>query len=204
MGPGRLISFEGGESVGKTTQIEQLSEWIQQRGRAVTVVREPGGTEWGEAIRRLLLEGEDHPLPMTEVLLFAAARAELVARVIKPALTAGHVVLADRYVDSSVAYQSYGGGVPREAVLAINHWATDQVLPDLTILLMGAGYQREARDRMERRGDAFHNRVRAGYRALASELSRIHIVSTDDAPDVIHTRIQALVQPYLGPEGDDR
>lgn len=196
---GCFISFEGPERVGKSTQISLLKTWLEERGQSVMLVREPGGTPVGERIRSMVLDPAMDPLPLTDVLLFAAARSELVARVIRPALEEGRVVLADRYVDSSLAYQTYGAGVPREVVQGINQWATGGLEPDMTVLLLGPSYAEAAHDRIELRGEAFHQRVRAGYSQLADEFSRIKIVWADDVPTAIQRRIQELVRPYLAP-----
>lgn len=196
---GCFISFEGPERVGKSTQILMLKAWLEERGQSVTLVREPGGTPVGEQIRNLVLDPAMDPLPLSEVLLFAAARAELVTRVIRPALEEGRIVLADRYVDSSLAYQTYGAGVPVEAVQVVNQWATGGLEPDLTVLLLGPSYAEAAHDRIELRGEAFHQRVRAGYSRLAGEFSRIKVVSVDEVPTAIQRRIRELVRPYLAP-----
>lgn len=206
MDRGCLITFEGPDNVGKSTQIERLSQWLAGRGERVLVAREPGGTELGEQIRALLLESPWEPLPVTEALLFAAARAELVGRVVRPALADGRIVILDRYVDSSVAYQGFGTGVGVEAVRAVNAVATGGLEPVVTLLLLGAAHEDPAgrRDRMERRDGAFQARVRAGYRRLADECSRIQIVEADGAPEAVADRIRTIVEPYLARKGDVR
>jgi len=173
-GGGFFITIEGGERTGKSTQARLLSEWLEESGYQVVLTREPGGTPTGEAIRRILLsQGETALTPVAEVLLFAASRSQLVAEVIRPALREGKIVVADRYVDSSLAYQAYGLELDWDKVLAVNRWATGSLWPDLTILLDAAdpalleGRQGGAGDRIEKRDMDFHRRVAAGFRAIA-------------------------------------
>lgn len=170
--PGVLISFEGTDGVGKTTQIAKLQQWLtDERGVAATVWREPGGTALGEAIRELLLHRGEAPEATAELLLFAAARAELVQKEIRPRLQRGEVVLLDRYLDSSVAYQAFGRGVARQAVDAINRVAVDGIWPDRTIWLKGASHRvaDRAADRFDSEDPRFVERVLAGYQRLVDE-----------------------------------
>jgi dTMP kinase len=196
----RLITFEGPDRVGKTTQIERLSDWLERQGQTVVRAREPGGTEIGERIRGLLLDAVVSMRPATEMLLFAAARAELVDRVVRPALEAGNVVLLDRYVDSSVAYQGFGLGLGPDVVRMVNRVATGGLEPGMTILLLGRGFTVDGgpRDRMEQRDEAFVERVREGYRRLAAESSRIQIVDADAPPDVVARHVRKVVAAHLG------
>jgi dTMP kinase len=166
-----LVTFEGVDGSGKSTQAELLQEWLQKEGRDVVTTREPGGTPLGERLRELLLDGEAIA-PWTEAALFAAARAELVDRVIGPALADGSVVVCDRYLDSSLAYQGIGRGLGVERVLAFNVEAIRGILPDLTFLLLvdvdeARKRSASARDRIEREGVAFLSLVENGYRQLA-------------------------------------
>jgi dTMP kinase len=166
-----LVTFEGVDGSGKSTQAELLQEWLQKGGRDVVTTREPGGTPLGERVRELLLDGEAIA-PWTEAALFAAARAELVDRVIGPALANGSVVVCDRYLDSSLAYQGIGRGLGVERVLAFNVEAIRGILPDLTFLLLvdvdeAQKRSASARDRIEREGVAFLSLVDNGYRQLA-------------------------------------
>lgn len=178
---GKLITFEGPEGSGKTTQARLLVERIAEAGRAVLYAREPGGTPTGEAIRQILQYNKaGEPIcAETEVLMFAASRAQLVRRVILPALESGRHVVCDRFADSTTAYQGYGRGFPMEQMLAINDFAINGATPDITFLLdleVDLGFQRlEERhratsstwDRIEREGREFHERVRQGYLDLA-------------------------------------
>lgn len=171
---GFLVTFEGGEGSGKSTQMELLAEWLRGGGRDVVTAREPGTTATGEAVREFLLQTAPGDLvPEAELALFVAARAALVEEVIRPALAAGQVVLLDRYGDSSVAYQGYGRGLDPGRIEELNRWATRGLEPDRTILIdvpvdEAAGRRGDrAPDRLERLDAAFHQRVREGYHRIA-------------------------------------
>src|SRR5215204_3954989 len=185
--PGRLIAFEGVEGSGKSTQLELLRRALERRGgpgdrrggppenrsREVVVTREPGGTPAGERVRAVVLDPEVELHPRAEALLFAAARAELVEEVIRPALERGAVVLSDRYLDSSLAYQGGARGLGVGPVTEVNRFATGGVVPDLVVLLdldPAAGLARRAgqRDRIEAQDLDFHRRVRSAFRDLAA------------------------------------
>ena len=177
-----FVSFEGLDGSGKTTQAKRLREWLEQEGGRVVATREPGGTPLGERVRDLLLDG-DPIAPWSEAALFAAARAELVARVIGPALTEGADVISDRYLDSSLAYQGVARGLGVERVLALNIDAIRGILPDVTFLLLvdvdeARKRSPAARDRIEREGDAFLRLVDDGFRQLA-DLFPQRIVAVD-------------------------
>ncbi|HEV3479942.1 MAG TPA: dTMP kinase [Gaiellaceae bacterium] len=166
-----LVTFEGVDGSGKSTQTDLLRDWLRQEGREVVTTREPGGTPLGERVRELLLDGEGMA-PWTEAALFAAARAELVERVIGPALAEGADVICDRYLDSSLAYQGVARGLGVERVLAFNVEPIRGILPDVTFLLVvevdeARSRSAAARDRIEREGDAFLSLVDNGYRQLA-------------------------------------
>ncbi len=181
MTPGRFITFEGPEGGGKTTQARRLVAHLEAAGHTVLYTREPGGTPTGEAIREILQHDRaGEPIgPEAEVLLFAASRAQLVRRVIRPALAQGIWVVADRFMDSTTVYQGYGRGFPVERMIEINAFAVGGTVPDLTLLLdldVTDGLRRlrtrqaeggPAPDRMEREERTFHERVRAGYLDLA-------------------------------------
>ena len=175
MSDGRFIVLEGGEGAGKSSVLQTLAARLASGTREVTVTREPGGTPLGERVRALLLEGRAAPDPLAELLLFEAARAQLVAAVIKPALERGDVILCDRFAASSVAYQAYGRGLDADMVARANAIATGGLAPDLTLLLdvpVEAGLARRGgaggMNRFDRAGLAFHERVRAGFLAMAA------------------------------------
>ncbi|OGP37848.1 MAG: dTMP kinase, partial [Deltaproteobacteria bacterium GWC2_56_8] len=131
---GLFITFEGVEGCGKSTQITLLRDYIAKKGLEVLTIREPGGTPTGEAVRRILLDANSEIGPMAELLLYEACRAELVEKVIRPALKAGKVVISDRFMDSTVAYQGYGRGLDIEAIKRLNRLSVGETVPDLTIL----------------------------------------------------------------------
>ena len=167
-----FVTFEGLDGSGKTTQVELLRQHLSQNGREVVTTREPGGTELGERVRELLLQGGDVS-PWAEAALFAAARAELVAEVIGPALERGADVICDRYLDSSLAYQGIARGLGVDQVLALNVNAIRGILPDRTFLLMLARDEAARRqgtepDRIEREGGEFQDAVRTAYAELAA------------------------------------
>lgn len=175
MGTGKLIVFEGPEGAGKTTQLRLLVERLSAGGVASVCVREPGGTPVGDIIRDLLLDTDTAIAPAAEALLFMASRAELVQGVIRPQLSTGHVVIVDRFFLSTYAYQIAGRGLPEAEVRSANSLATAGLEPDLTILLdvpvslgMERADRRGSRDRMERSGGDFHDRVSKAFTAFAS------------------------------------
>jgi dTMP kinase len=205
--PGRFIAFEGGEGAGKSTQARLLAEALRARGLGVVVTREPGGTPGAEAIRALLLSppGEGWPL-QAEALLFAAARADHVAHLIRPALARGDWVICDRFVDSSRAYQGGAGGLGDAAVTALHRFGSDGLRPDRVILLEGnegaladrLAARGEAADAIESRGSAYHRAVAATFRALAEGdprgFARIDAMGT---PEDVHDRILAALSDLL-------
>lgn len=202
---GTLVTFEGGEGGGKSTQTQLLGTWLEEKGYQAVVAREPGTTQVGEAVRRLLLEeAPDHLTAEAELLLYVAARAQLVAELLRPSLEAGKVVLLDRYGDSSVAYQGYGRGLEPEYVRELNRWATGGIEPDLTVLMDVAPevetdrLEGRPRDRLERAGRSFHERVREGYLELAGkEPGRFFVVDAgrpiDEIQGVIRERVEMLL-----------
>jgi dTMP kinase len=206
---GRLITLEGVEGAGKSTQVQSLRAWLEAREVPVVATAEPDGTPLGASLRRVLGE-VDRVVPLTETLLFAASRAEHVQRVIRPALEAGQVVLCDRYVDSTVAYQGYGRGVPLETIAQLNRLATDGLLPDLTLVLdldVAEGLRRvrarrgalAAGDPFERLAIEFHERVRKGYWAIRDRApERVVMVATDRPKAVVAAEIARLVAQRLG------
>lgn len=208
MSEGILITFEGAEGSGKTTQIQLLSRSLRQQGIDVVTTREPGGTRIGNAIRNLLLDLTHTEIsPRTETLLFQAARAQLVDEVILPALAEGLVVLCDRYADSTLAYQGYGRGQPLDALRRLGAYATRELIPSLTIYLdidvkIGLARKRagaaEEWNRIENLEVEFHQRVRAGYMALAeADRERWLVVDAAQSSAVVHEMILAHVLDRL-------
>ena len=199
MARGRFITFEGGEGCGKSTQVVRLAAALEERGLKVLLTREPGGTRLSELIRTLLKdEAEDPPVDRAELLLFLAARAQLVRNVIAPALEAGTWVISDRFSDSTVAYQGYGRGLPVDFVRRANDFACEGLRPDLTFLLDldPATAERRMRgreaatntsaDRIERAGSGFHARLRRGFLELAAaDAPRFSVVDASKSPDEV-------------------
>jgi dTMP kinase len=199
-----LLSFEGSEGCGKSTQIRLLKERLERRGREVVVLREPGGTEIGESIRHLLQHAkEGHAMTMeTELLLFAASRAQIVREKIRPLIESGAFVILDRFLDSTTVYQGHARGLPLESVNAINRFAIGGTLPQLTILLdldTATAWQRihatgRELDRMESQPPEFFEKVRQGYLQLAAaEPGRIKVVDAGATPEAVHEAIWALL-----------
>jgi dTMP kinase len=200
-----LISFEGMEKVGKTTQIRQLALWLRSHGKTVTVLREPGGTMLGETLRGLLLHKVRIQSAAAEFLLFAAARAELVKTVIRPALEQGHMVILDRYLDSSAAYQGFGRGLDVKWVKQVNDVVTQGLKPSLTFWLKGPAFM-AGDDNIEREGPAFFARVQQGYQDLSQEEpQRWRIISSAGSVEAIAREIREAVQKVwsVEPEAKD-
>jgi dTMP kinase len=206
---GKLISFEGSEGSGKSTQITRLAEHLVGLGREVVTVREPGGTEIGEQIRNIIVHNSkgDEMCAETELLLFTAARAQLVREVIAPALLKGACVLSDRFVDSSTVYQGIGRNLALDPVNQINRFAVGNVMPDLTILLdvpTKVSLQRirqratDLPDRMERENIDFYEKIRAGYLVLAKGMpSRFVVIDGTLKPDQIARKVLAAVKSVV-------
>jgi dTMP kinase len=211
---GWLIAFEGGEGSGKSTQVRLLAEWLAQRGIPAVASREPGGTGVSEAIRRVLLDPASRPMsPETELLLYAAARAQLVSELIEPALAEGKVVLLDRFEDSTFAYQGGARALAESDVRRANEIATGGRRPDLVVLLdlppeEGRRRRRGDRtragdDRMEGEGAEFHDRVLATYRARAArEPDRFFVVDGRGSPTTIQEQVRRRVLALIAPERD--
>lgn len=180
---GKFITFEGAEGCGKSTQSKMLCRYLKSKGFNVVFLREPGGTRISEKIRRILLDHKnDSMFHGAEMLLYMAARAQLVSQVIKPALKEGKIVICDRFLDSTIAYQGYGLGMDIPTIKRVGRFATQGLAPDLTIFLdlavkKGLNVRSRAKDRIESRPLNYHRRVRAGYFKLAKqEPSRIKVI----------------------------
>jgi dTMP kinase len=204
----RFITLEGGEGVGKSTQLKRLAEAIRARGHEVVETREPGGSPGAEAIRQLLLQGdEDRWSPGAEALLFAAARADHVAKTIRPALERGAWVLCDRFLDSSLAYQGAAGGLGMEAIRALHEVGSGGFLPDRTLLLQlpqkAATQRAEQRDgdgvdRIGARNAEYHDTVASAFVVLAAaEPDRFRVIDASGTPEKVTSRLLAALEDLL-------
>jgi dTMP kinase len=196
---GKFITFEGSEGCGKSTQSRLLAKYLREKGYPVVYLREPGGTKISERIRKILLDPKNHMSLATEMLLYMAARAEVVNKIINPAVTEGKIVICDRFLDSTLAYQGYGLGMNIGFIKKIGNFVTGGIKPDLTILLdlpvkKGLRYRKLKRDRIEKRSLAYHIRVRNGYLKLAaSNPKRIKVVKVDRDRFVTQEKIRKIV-----------
>jgi dTMP kinase len=202
---GKFIVFEGVEGAGKTTQIQAAADWLKSlcgNDRAVLITREPGGSELGQSLRRLLLENvEANMTDRAELLLYAADRAQHIEEIIKPQIERGNIVLCDRFTDSTIAYQGYGRGIDRGLIDRVNELATGGMTSDLTILLdldVKIGLERAARrgqkDRMEQANLDFHHRVQQGYRDLATKYpDRMIRINADRDESTIQNEIRSVL-----------
>jgi len=206
---GFLLSFEGSEGCGKSTQIRLLKEQLESTGRKVEVLREPGGTEIGESIRHLLQHAkEGHSMtPEAELLLFAASRAQIVREKIRPLLESGTFVILDRFLDSTTVYQGIARGLPLESVRAINAFAIGGTLPQLTLVLdMDSATARQrihtagrTLDRIESQPQSFFEKVRQGYlEVAAAEPERIRVIDASATPEAVHAQIWLQLNQELG------
>jgi dTMP kinase len=210
---GKFITFEGGEGAGKSTHAKRLTSFLEARGIDVARTREPGGSDGAEEIRKLLVEGAPGRwTPMTEIFLYAAARADHVARLIEPALAAGRWVISDRFTDSTLAYQGYGHRLDIPMIERVNALATGGLAPDLTVLLdlpVDEGLARAGRraddspedrreDRYERMDESFHQRLRDGFRAIATaDPARCVVIDATRTVDDVAAEISAAVTERL-------
>jgi dTMP kinase len=207
---GLFIAFEGVEGAGKGTQVKLLEEHLRSLGHDVLITREPGGTDLGEHLRELLLDPQTgHVDARTEALLFAASRSQHVAAVIRPALAAGKIVISDRYVDSSLAYQGWARGLGEQDVLTLNVWATQGLFPDLVILLhvepeLGLLRSTEAMDRMELEGGDFHAKVADAFLKIAEEHpERFVVIDSDKEPAQVADDVRAAADRLLRDRSDE-
>lgn len=202
---GKFITFEGSEGCGKSTQSNLLYQYLKRKGFKVVYLREPGGTKISEKIRKILLDSDNHSLtPISEVLLYMASRMQTVSEIIKPALSAGKVVICDRFLDSTLAYQGYGLGMDIKWIKALGKTVTYGIKPDLTILLdlaikQGLKHRQASKDRIERRPLTYHLRVRKGYLELARlEPKRIKIIKVAQDKSRTQRRIRDLADIFFG------
>ena len=206
--PGRFITLEGGEGAGKSTQLQRLAQALRARGLDVIETREPGGSAGAEAIRTLLLQGHDERWsPQAEALLFAAARADHVEKLIRPALEKGQWVLCDRFLDSSIAYQGGAGGIGKDAVLTLDLIGSLDLLPDRTLLLELDGAAAAARagqrdggapDRIGGRDASYHAGVAAAFAALAeAEPARFRRIDAGGSPETVTDRLIDAIADLL-------
>ena len=193
---GKLITFEGPDGAGKTTQVRKISDYLKKSGFKVLVTREPGGTELGEKLREVLLSSKgDSPVPEAEALIYAASRAQLVKKVIVPALEKGCMVLCDRFVDSSLAYQGWARCLGIQELTDINGWFLKDCWPDLTIFMdidpeQSLKRLRGKKDRLEREALIFHKRVREGFLKVKKLYpNRIKIVDASYSPEKVFERL---------------
>lgn len=202
----RFITLEGGEGVGKSTQLKALAAALAARGLEVVTTREPGGSPGAEAIRSLLLDGPDEGWgPEAEALLFAAARTDHLDKIVRPALAAGRWVLSDRFVDSSLAYQGVAGGLGLDAVRRINAFGIGDRFPDRTLVLIAAEGADRARardaagsDRIGRRSAAYHDAVIDGFRTIAAaEPERVKLIDASGTPEAVTARLLAALADLL-------
>jgi dTMP kinase len=205
---GWFITLEGGDGAGKTTQAEHLEQWLGDHGLEVVRTREPGGTPLGQRIREIVLHERGHVAPRAEALLYAADRAHHVETVVRPALARGAVVLQDRYIDSSVAYQGVARGLGAEQIRTVSDWAADGLTPDLTVLLdldvtVGRARVAAARgdvfDRLESEAETFHETVRTAFLAMAgAEPGRFLVVDAGEPAETVQDHIRAAVSGLVG------
>ncbi|CAN1504449.1 Tmk Thymidylate kinase [Sphingomonadaceae bacterium] len=206
---GRFISIEGGEGVGKSTQIAALAAFIEQKGFEVVLTREPGGTEGAETIRQLVLGGSaERWLPRAEALLFAAARSDHVERLIEPALARGKWVISDRFIDSSRAYQGAGSGLSDADIMALHHIGSRGMLPDRTLVLRldskeaanrAAARDQNQPDRIQGRVETFHADVDIAFVSFAESEQRVRLVDASGAPHEVSMRLLAEISDLLEP-----
>jgi len=211
-----FITFEGVEGSGKTTQIQRLKKYFNQKGIPCKVTREPGGCPIGEEVRKILLNPDHREMvPTSELLLYEAARAQHVKEVIKPFLKKGGVVLCDRFSDATLAYQGYGRRIDLKWIERLNHLSSQGIRPDVTFLLdcpSDVGLKRalqrnrtlkqEREERFEREEIQFHQRVRKGYLAIAKkEPHRVRVIDTREGEDKVFERIRKIVDDLIGSKG---
>jgi dTMP kinase len=215
--PGTFITFEGIDGSGKSTQLRLLNQFLRANGWQALVTREPGGTPVGQRLRAALLDASEEIDPLTELLVFAADRAQHVRRVIRPALAAGKVVISDRYADATVTYQGAGRGFPPQLIAEIVQLATEGLKPDLTILFdvgieesttrttrrsSGKSSSKPGRDRLDIEDADFYTRVRNSYLQIAAaEPERVKLIDSSGPVEQTHDRVKELIVPFLRSRG---
>jgi dTMP kinase len=210
---GTFITFEGIDGSGKSTQLRLISNFLRDHGCEPLLTREPGGTTIGLRLRSALLDAEEEVDPLTELLVFAADRAQHVRRVLRPALAAGQIVISDRYADATVAYQGAGRGFDSSLISKIVSLATEGLVPDLTLLFdvsvlesttrtMRRSTARNKRDRLDIENEEFHQRVREAYLRIASaEPDRVKVIDTSGSVEATQARVKAHLVPFLRNRG---
>ncbi|HSB27939.1 MAG TPA: dTMP kinase [Pyrinomonadaceae bacterium] len=210
---GTFITFEGIDGSGKSTQLRLVSNFLKEHGCELLLTREPGGTTIGLRLRAALLDAQEEVDPLTELLVFAADRAQHVRRVLRPALAEGRVVISDRYADATVAYQGAGRGFKPELVSEIVRLATEGLVPDLTLLFdvpVAESTNRTTRrsnarnklDRLDIEHSDFHERVRQAYlRIAAAEPERVKVIDTSGVVEKTHERVKSILVPFLEERG---
>ena len=199
---GKFITFEGSEGCGKSTQSRMLFDYLEAKGLKVTYLREPGGVKASEKIREILLDPKSRISPVAETLLYMAARAQVVEEIIKPALAHGRIVVCDRFLDSTIAYQGYGLGIDIKLIKSIGNFATQGIKPGLTIFLdlpvkRGLIHRHNCKDRIEQRSVSYHEKVRRGYLAFAkAEPWRIKIVKVEQDKRKTQDKIREIVNGF--------
>ncbi|MCX5706379.1 MAG: dTMP kinase [Candidatus Omnitrophica bacterium] len=200
---GKFITFEGSEGCGKSTQSKMLYEYLRKKGKKVIYLREPGGTKVSEKIREILLSPKNHISPVAETLLYMAARAQIVKEIINPALIKGKIVVCDRFLDSTIAYQGYGLGVDIHFIKSVGWFVSQGIKPGLTIFLdlavkKGLKHRQHSKDRIEERPYLYHQRVRKGYLKLAYQNpERIKVVKVEKDKNKTRQRIREVVNEYV-------
>ena len=198
---GIFITFEGGESSGKSTQVNLLKKYLEEKGFNVLIFAEPGGTKIGKQLRNILLEKKVKLSPLTELFLFLASRRQLITEKIEPALKKKRIVICDRFLDSTTAYQGYGRGIKIEVVEQLNHMVVGGTYPHLTFILdteKPLGLKKKDKDRIEKEKNSFHRKIRRGYQEIARKNpERVRLIKGEGESEEIHHRIRRIVDEYL-------
>jgi len=198
---GMFITFEGSEGGGKSTQAQLLKEYLENKGYKVKLFREPGGTRISEKIRKILLDPNEKITPLAELFLYLAARAQLVKEEIKPALEKGCIVIGDRFIDSTTAYQGWGRNIDVQLIKKMNKLVTGNIIPDLTLVFQvenPLGFKKKATDRLEKESASFHRRVQEGYLKIAQqEPDRVKIIPVKEGIEAIQKKVREIVDKRL-------